>query len=75
MWLVDQIVTRHRQVPVVVATGLSEMDPHVTLRAGVIGYVLKPFKRNDLADVIRAAFAATPPEPVRELDVAALDLL
>ena len=75
VWLVDQIVSRHPGVPVVVATGLSEMDPHVTLRAGVIGYVMKPFKRSDLAEVIRAAFAAPSPQPAREIDLAALDSL
>jgi DNA-binding NtrC family response regulator len=75
VWLVDQIVTRHPGTPVAVATGLGEMDPQVTLRAGVVGYVMKPFKRADLADVIRAAERATPPEPVRELDFAVFDAL
>jgi CheY-like chemotaxis protein len=75
VWLVDQIVTRFPGTPVALATGLSEMDPHVTLRAGVVGYVVKPFKRSDLADVIRAALAATPPEPTREIDLTAFDLI
>ena len=73
VWLVDQIVTRHPGTPVAVATGLSEMDPHVTLRAGVVGYVVKPFKRTDLADVIRAAESAVPPQPARELDLTMFD--
>ena len=75
VWLVDQILTRFPGVPVALATGLMEMDPHVTLRSGVVGYVVKPFKRADLADVIRAALKATPPQPSKEIDLAALDAL
>ena len=75
VWLVDQIVTRYPGTPVAVATGLSEMDPHVTLRAGVVGYVVKPFKRSDLADVIRAAEAAQAPRPARELDLTMFDTI
>jgi CheY-like chemotaxis protein len=75
VWLVDQIVTRFPATPVALATGLMEMDPHVTLRAGVVGYVVKPFRRADLADVIRAAIAATPRAAARELDLAAFDVM
>jgi CheY-like chemotaxis protein len=75
VWLVDQILTRFPGVPVALATGLMEMDPHVTLRSGVVGYVTKPFKRTDLADVIRAALKATPPQPAKEIDLAALDAI
>ena len=37
----------------VLATGLLEMDPMVTLRPGVVGYVVKPFNREDLTQVIK----------------------
>jgi len=75
VWLVDQIVTRFPGTPVALATGLTEMDPQVTLRAGVVGYVVKPFKRSALADVIRAALVAAPPEPARDFDLTAFDLM
>jgi CheY-like chemotaxis protein len=75
VWLVDQIVTRFPGTPVALATGLSEMDPHVTLRAGVVGYVVKPFRRTDLAEVIRAAITATPREPAKEFDLTAFDMI
>ena len=78
VWLVEQIVTRHPGTPVAVATGLSEMDPAITLRAGVVGYVVKPFNRSDLADVIKAAMTATPPSPLapaEELDLGAFDVI
>ena len=75
VWLVDQILTRFPGTPVALATGLLEMDPHVTLRSGVVGYVVKPFKRADLAEVIRAALEAPSPEPVKEIDLEALDAI
>lgn len=75
VWLVDQIVTRYPRVPVAVATGLSEMDPHVTLRPGVVGYVVKPFRRADLAEVIRIALTARPAQPAADVDFATLDLM
>jgi DNA-binding NtrC family response regulator len=48
VWLVDQIVTRFPGVPVALATGVTEMDPRVTLRPGVIGYLTKPFELKPL---------------------------
>jgi CheY-like chemotaxis protein len=75
VWLVDQIVTRFPGTPVALATGLTEMDPQVTLRAGVVGYVVKPFKRSALADVISAALVAPAPEPARAFDLTSFDLL
>jgi DNA-binding NtrC family response regulator len=52
VWLVDQIVTRFPGVPVVLATGVTEMDPRVTLRPGVIGYLTKPFRLEPLKELI-----------------------
>jgi CheY-like chemotaxis protein len=73
VWLVDQILTHFPGTPVALATGLLEMDPHVTLRSGVVGYVVKPFKRADLEAVIQAALETTPKTPAREVDLAAYD--
>ena len=75
VWLVDQIVARYPATPIALATGLQEMDPHVTLRAGVVGYVVKPFKRADLAQVIKIAEAAKPARPALEFDLTAFDLM
>jgi CheY-like chemotaxis protein len=75
VWLVDQIVTRFPAVPVAVATGLVEMDPAVTLRPGVVGYVVKPFSRGALAEVIHAGLESTPRPPAREVDLDFFDTL
>src|SRR5262245_21773777 len=43
IWLADRIHQRHPLVAVVLATGLRDLDPSVTLRPGVVAYVVKPF--------------------------------
>jgi|SRR4051812_3344615 len=57
VWLVDQVRRLHADIPVVLATGLIEMDPMVTLRPGVVGYIVKPFNREDLEKVILRGLA------------------
>jgi DNA-binding NtrC family response regulator len=53
IWLIDQVGRLFPETAVVLATGLLEMDPMVTLRPGVVGYVVKPFNREDLTQVIK----------------------
>ena len=57
IWLVDQVRRLHADIPVALATGLIEMDPMVTLRPGVVGYIVKPFNREDLQKVILRGLA------------------
>ncbi len=52
IWLLDQACRLCPEIALVLATGLTEMDPMVTLRPGVVGYIVKPFNRDDLAKVI-----------------------
>ena len=56
-WLLDQVRRHYPSIAVVLATGLVEMDPMVTLRPGVVGYIVKPFNREDLEKVIRRGMA------------------
>ncbi len=42
-WLIDRILEQWPTVPVVIVSGVAELDPQLTLRPGVAGYVLKPF--------------------------------
>jgi DNA-binding NtrC family response regulator len=57
IWLVDQVRRAFPDIAIVLATGLVEMDPMVTLRPGVVGYIVKPFNRDDLAKVVKRGFA------------------
>src|SRR6266478_2564635 len=52
IWLLDQMRHLHPTIAVVLATGLVEMDPMVTLRPGVVGYIVKPFNREDLGKAV-----------------------
>lgn len=58
VWLIDQIGKHCRDVAVVIITGLTKMDPTVTLRPGVTAYITKPFKFEDVAAAISSAFNA-----------------
>jgi CheY-like chemotaxis protein len=75
VWLTDQILTRHPGTPVALATGVLEMDPTVTLRAGVVGYIVKPFKRSAIVDLLEAAFEAPARVRPAEIDLAAFDAI
>jgi DNA-binding NtrC family response regulator len=57
IWLLDQVRRLFPETALVLATGLLEMDPMVTLRPGVVGYIVKPFNREDLAQVIKRGMA------------------
>ena len=57
VWLVDQIGRTMPHIAIVLATGLTEMDPSVTLRPGVVGYIVKPFNRQDLDEMIQRGLA------------------
>ena len=57
IWLLDQVRRLFPETATVLATGLMEMDPMVTLRPGVVGYIVKPFNREDLAQVIKRGMA------------------
>jgi CheY-like chemotaxis protein len=66
VWLIDQLRAEFPKTAIVIATGLGDMKASVTLRAGVAGYLVKPFQREELATVIN--HAVTPDSPwVRDL--------
>ena len=57
IWLLDQMRRFHPDIASVLATGLLEMDPMITLRPGVVGYIVKPFTREDLEKVVKRGMA------------------
>ena len=75
VWLMDQILARFPGTPVALATGLLEMDPNVTLRRGVVGYIVKPFNRAAIAELLRVAAEPPPATPIRTIDLTALDAI
>jgi DNA-binding NtrC family response regulator len=73
VWLIDQVRKEHPQTAVIIATGLPDMAPTVTLQAGIAGYLIKPFNRQDLATVLNHALMPDSPW-VRSLGRTPLDL-
>ena len=58
IWLIDQLRRDFPNTAVVIATGLTAMDPSVTLAPAVTGYIVKPFRFEDVAAAVGGAFAA-----------------
>ena len=58
IWLIDQMRVQFPQTAVVIATGLTKMDPAVTLAPCVAAYLVKPFDYDDVASALGSAFDA-----------------
>jgi CheY-like chemotaxis protein len=61
VWLIDQMRREYPSTAVVIATGLPDMAPSITLQSGVAGYLIKPFERQDLATVLNHALMPDSP--------------
>jgi len=57
IWLVEQIREHHPSVAIILATADDSLPPRVSLRDGVIGYLVKPFKQPLVLDAVRDAMA------------------
>jgi CheY-like chemotaxis protein len=57
VWLVDQIAMKFPSIPVVLATGLVDIDSRTVLRPCVVGHITKPFTFEPLAGLIKRAEA------------------
>lgn len=56
-WLVARMRERFPHVGIVLATAVDLLPPQTTLRDGVVGYVLKPFDREQVLGGVRDAVA------------------
>lgn len=45
VWLIEQLRQRHPDVALVLATADDAVSPRISLRDGVVGYLVKPFRR------------------------------
>jgi DNA-binding NtrC family response regulator len=55
LWLAEQIRTTAPTTAVVLVTGDRAIPPTESLRKGVVAYVVKPFKRDALLEVVHGA--------------------
>jgi DNA-binding NtrC family response regulator len=58
VWLIDQLQRHFPRTAVVIATGLTKMDPAVRLAPSVTAYLVKPFNFDEVAGALGSAFAA-----------------
>lgn len=57
LWLISELRRHHPSTAIVIATGLAEMDPAVTLGAGIAAYIVKPFNSETFAIALNVALA------------------
>ena len=58
VWLIDMIRREFPRTAVVIITGLTKMDPAVTLAPCIAAYVVKPFEFDDIAGAVGSAVDA-----------------
>ena len=69
VWLIDQLRKHHPDVAIVLATADDSLPTRISLRDGVIGYLVKPFKQELVLDAVSDAMAwhrvaaKRPPKP------------
>lgn len=55
LWLTAQIRNRYPATAVILATGVSTVAPNISMQAGVLAYLVKPFSRQALRDALAVA--------------------
>jgi DNA-binding NtrC family response regulator len=83
VWLIERLQETYPATAIIIVTGMQELDPHLTLRPGVVSYLTKPFEGAKVRDAVKKAIElvrSLPPgarpramtEPVAEDDLAEL---
>jgi DNA-binding NtrC family response regulator len=55
LWLTAELRKLYPTTAVVLATGVSTVPPKVSMQAGVLAYLVKPFQRGSLLDALEQA--------------------
>ena len=69
LWLTGELRKRYPKTAVVLATQVSTVAPRISMQAGVLAYLVKPFGRESVLEALAAALAwhtetvATGPRP------------
>ena len=71
VWLIERIQKTYPATAIVIVTGITDLDPRLTLRPGVVRYLTKPFDGEKVREAVKEAVAlvrSLPPEmPARAL--------
>ena len=57
LWLTVELRKRYPMAAVVLATQVSRIAPRISMQAGVLAYLRKPFSRESVIDALEAALA------------------
>jgi DNA-binding NtrC family response regulator len=57
LWLTGELRRRYPLAAVVLATGVSTVPPNISMQAGVLAYLVKPFQRTALLAALETAIA------------------
>ena len=69
LWLTAELRKRYQTTAVILATQVSTVAPRISMQAGVLAYLVKPFSRESVIDALQLALAwhaeavATGPRP------------
>ena len=64
VWLIEHLRTLYPSTAIIISTGYGEIDPALTVRARITGYLAKPYDRETLiASLERAIEARKSDEP------------
>lgn len=55
VWLAAELRKRYPHTAVVLATAINSVPPSISLRAGMVEYLVKPFSRGLVIDAVRRA--------------------
>ena len=58
VWLIEQLQQQYPHTAIVIATGLRNLDPRLTLKPGIIGYLVKTFEVEQVQEVVQKAVDA-----------------
>jgi len=57
LWLTAELRKRYRETAVVLATQVSTVAPQISMQAGVLAYLVKPFSRESVIHALETALA------------------
>lgn len=63
VWLIERIQKEYPATAIIIVTGILDLDPRVSLRPGVVGYLTKPFEGDRVREAVEEAVAQLRSQP------------
>ena len=57
VWLIERLQKAYAATAIIIVTGILDLDPRVSLRPGVVGYLTKPFEGERVREAVTEAVA------------------